>query len=82
VGQFLTYREWAYADLSPGFSKLRSNVTRLVDQILRTAPTNYAAHFATVIESTWIVLVLVSSVPVTFTFCPANFSGVRWSLSV
>ena len=42
----------------------------------------YAAHFAAVIESTWIVLVLASSVPMTLTFCPANFSGVRWSLSV
>src|SRR5206468_12742616 len=40
------------------------------------------AHFAAVIESTWIVLVLASSVPVTVTFFPANFSGVCWSLSV
>ena len=33
------------------------------------------------IESTWIVLVLAFSVPMTLTFRPANFSGVRWSLS-
>ena len=55
---------------------------RFFDQILRTEPTKYAAHFAAVIESTWIVLVLLSSVPMTLTFCAANFSGVRWSLSV
>ena len=41
-----------------------------------------ATHFAAVIESTWIVLVLSSSVPMTLTFCAANFSGVFWSLSV
>ena len=39
-------------------------------------------HFAAVIESTLIVLVLLSSVPVTLTFCPANFFGVCWSLRV
>ena len=33
------------------------------------------------IESTWIVLVLASSVPITLTLCPKNFSGVFWSLS-
>ncbi len=32
---------------------------------------------AATIESTLIVLVLASSVPVTLTRCPANFSGVR-----
>jgi hypothetical protein len=78
----VTNQEWAHADAFPGSSKLRSNVTLFFDQILRTAPTKYAAHFAAVIESTWIVLVLVFSVPMTLTFCPANFSGVRWSLSV
>jgi hypothetical protein len=36
---------------------------------------------AAVIESTWIVLVLTSSVPLTVTFFAANFAGVRWSLS-
>ena len=49
---------------------------------LRAAPAEYATHFAAVIESTWIVLVLASSVPMTLTFRAANFSGVRWSLSV
>jgi hypothetical protein len=39
-------------------------------------------YFAARIDSTWIVLVLASSVPVTLTFCAANCSGVRWSLSV
>jgi hypothetical protein len=78
----VTDQEWAHADASLELGKLRSTVTQFFDQILRTSPTKYAAHFAAVIESTWIVLVLVSSVPMTFTFCPANFSGVRWSLSV
>jgi len=41
-----------------------------------------AAYSAAVIESTWIVLVLASSVPTTLTFRPANFFGVCWSLSV
>jgi len=41
-----------------------------------------AAHLAAAIESTWIVLVLASSVPTTVTLCPANFSGASWSLSV
>ena len=49
---------------------------------LRAAGVNVAAetdagHFAALIESTLIVLVLTSSVPLTFTLCPANFSGVR-----
>lgn len=30
---------------------------------------------------TWIVFVFASSVPATFTFCPANFSGAFWSES-
>ena len=46
-----------------------------------TATSGAAAHFAALIDSTWIVLVLASSVPVTLTFCAANCSGVRWSLS-
>lgn len=37
---------------------------------------------AAVIELTWMVLVFASSVPTTATCWPANFSGVRWSLSV
>ena len=41
------------------------------------------AYFsAATIESTWIVLLFASSVPVTVTFLAANFSGVFWSLSV
>jgi len=51
-------------------------------QILCTAPAKCAAHFPAVIESTCIVLVLAFRVPVTLTFFPTNFSGVRWSLSV
>ncbi len=43
--------------------------------ILRTAAKNFAVHFAALIESTWIVFVFVSSVPVTFTFFAANFSA-------
>jgi hypothetical protein len=39
-------------------------------------------YLAAVIDSTWIVLVLASSAPTTVTFCPANFSGACWSLSV
>ena len=39
-------------------------------------------HFAAAIESTWMVFVFASSVPVTVTFLAANFSGVFWSLSV
>lgn len=78
----LSYQVRSQANSTPEFSKLRSNVTQFFNQIQRTAPAKYAAHFATVIESTWIVLVLVSSVPMTLTFCPANFSGVRWSLRV
>ena len=35
-----------------------------------------AGYFAADIDSTWIVLVLASTVPVTRTFCPANLSGV------
>ena len=78
----LFYQALAHANSIAECRKLRSNVTQFFNQILRTAPTKYAAHFAAVIESTWIVLVLVSSVPMTLTFCPANFSGVRWSLRV
>ena len=44
-------------------------------------PIHTQAHFVAVIESTLIVLVLASSVPTTVTCCPANFSGVRWSLN-
>ena len=47
-----------------------------------SAPAKCVAHFAAVIESTWIVLVLASSVPATITFFATNFSGVFWSLSV
>jgi hypothetical protein len=43
--------------------------------ILRTAAKKFAVHFAALIESTWIVFVFVSSVPVTFTFFAANFSA-------
>ena len=35
-----------------------------------------AGYFAADIDSTWIVVVLASTVPVTRTFCPANLSGV------
>ena len=42
-----------------------------------SGPATNAVYFAEEMESTWIVLVLVSSVPTIFTFCPANFSGVR-----
>ena len=42
---------------------------------LRTAAKTFAVHFAALIESTWIVFVFVSSVPVTFTFFAANFSA-------
>jgi len=38
-------------------------------------------YFAAAIESTWIVFVFASSVPVTVTFLAANFSGVFWSLN-
>jgi hypothetical protein len=77
-----TYQELAYANASPQFSNPRSNVTQFFDRILRTAPTECEAHFSAVIESTCIVLVLASRVPITFTFFPTNFSGARWSLSV
>jgi hypothetical protein len=43
--------------------------------------TDGASYFVAVIESTRIALVLASSVPLTVTFCAANVSGVRWSLS-
>ena len=39
-----------------------------------------AVHFAALMESTLMVLVFASSVPVTVTFSAANFSGVFWSL--
>jgi hypothetical protein len=39
------------------------------------------AYFAAAIESTWIVFVFASSVPVTVTFLAANLSGVLWSLN-
>ena len=39
-------------------------------------------YFAAAIDSTCIVLVFASSVPVTVTFLAANFYGVLWSLSV
>ena len=38
-------------------------------------------YFAATIESTCIVLLFASSVPVTVTFLAANFSGVFWSLN-
>jgi len=47
-----------------------------------TAIINPGPYFAAAIESTWIVFVFASSVPVTVTFLAANFSGVFWSLSV
>src|SRR5260370_13175972 len=68
------YQEWAHVNASPEFSKLRLNVTQLLDQILLSASSKYAAHFAAVIESTCILLVFVFSVPMTLTFFPANFS--------
>ena len=39
-------------------------------------PGERRAYFVAVIESTLIVLVLASSMPVTRTFCAANFEGV------
>lgn len=39
-------------------------------------------YLAAVMDSTWMVLLLASSVPTTRTFCPANFAGVFWSLNV
>ena len=50
--------------------------------VVRSFLDNRTAHLAAAIESTWIVLVLASSVPTTVTLCPANFSGASWSLSV
>lgn len=50
--------------------------------VVRSFLDSRAAHLAAAIESTWIVLVLASSVPTTVTLCPANFSGASWSLSV
>jgi hypothetical protein len=40
------------------------------------------AYWAAFIESTLMVLLLASSVPITMTFLPANCSGVFWSLRV
>ena len=42
----------------------------------RPAPAGLYFYFAAVIDSTLIVLVGASSVPVTWTFCAANFDGV------
>src|SRR5262245_8402300 len=39
-----------------------------------------AVHLSAAIESTRMVIVFASSVPVTRTFCAAYFSGVFWSL--
>ena len=50
--------------------------------VVRSFLDNRTAHLAAAIESTWIVLVLASSVPTTVTLCPANFSGACWSLNV
>jgi len=44
----------------------------------RPSPTGYVPAL---IAATWIVLVALSKVPVTFTFCPANCSGLFWSSS-
>lgn len=75
------YQGLARAKVSSEFSKTSSIVTQFLDLILRTATAKCAAHFSTVIESTWIVLVLAFRVPITLTFFPMNFSGVFWSLS-
>jgi PAS domain-containing protein len=69
-------------DVTGEFSRPRSIVTQFFDPILRTATAKSAAHFSAVIESTCIVLVLASRVPITLTFFPMNFAGVFWSLSV
>jgi len=53
----------------------RLDETHSQTRILRTAAKTFAVHFAALIESTWIVFVFVSSVPVTFTFFAANFSA-------
>lgn len=76
------YQELARAVVFREFSKPGLSVTELFDQILRTTTIKYATHFSTAIESTCIVLVLAFRVPITFTFFPTIFSGVRWSLSV
>lgn len=75
-------QELARAVVFREFSKPGLSVTELFDQIPSTATFKYATHFPAAIESTCIVLVLSSRVPITFTFLPTNFSGVRWSLSV
>jgi hypothetical protein len=68
----------------------RTQIIRLLSRIKHFSPSakfeisscQLPAHFAALIESTWIVLALGSSVPLTVTFCAANCSGVCWSLNV
>ena len=64
----------------------RDRFHALVSSILSQQISGKAAaselYLAAGIDSTWIVLVLASSAPTTVTFCPANFSGASWSLSV
>jgi hypothetical protein len=93
-GQSSTFHECGNGIAAPRHSKgddeepEQSLVSRVRDVLAgervgepRAASAECAAHFTALIDSTWIVLVLVSSVPVTLTFCAANCSGVRWSLS-
>lgn len=49
--------------------------------IYRPAPVTVAAYFAAAIFSTWMVLVLASSVPLTTTLFAANGSAAFWPLS-
>jgi hypothetical protein len=57
-----------YSDAASDFSATNA--------IAKTLGEEHADYFDSVIESTWITLVLASSVPITLTFLPANFSGV------
>jgi hypothetical protein len=59
-----------------------ATLTEFFYQDFRATTIECAAYFSTVIESTWIVLVLAFRVPTTLTFFATNFSEARWSLSV
>ena len=81
VGDFLRRSRHAETD-SPDALELAGERFSHTFHENSLAGTRCAAYLAVRIDSTWIVLVLASSVPVTLTLCPANCSGVRWSLSV
>ena len=67
---------WKGRHITQGLAASRDCPSERAGSPRAERPALAGLYFAAVIESTLIVLVLASSIPVTVTFFAANFSGV------